>query len=728
MRLIREFRLQSGFTLIEMAMVVLITGLILGTAASYYGLYLKRENLKETNVNVTAVTNKISEFRNINGRYPAPASLTLPRGDADYGRENKTICTNVAKAPGTCENGICIKSNSRDTDGDGTNETLRVCVGTIPFRQLNLSEKLAFDAYGTRLLYAVTEDLTDDAKFRAGGGGIDILQAQGSDSALNLPRSAHFVVLSYGPDMAGGYTADGVQIPCPAAGAENVNCSTAATASFRVAQLDQSLDNSAFDDVVNYFIRDPAPLWQISPDPTAKAQGDMIMKPTDNLGAKILVGDVDDALPNKMNVNGVLRASTEMISNQICDAAGNNCFNPSLLSGQILDPDTGTRTGGMKCPDDDPDGTGQYMVAIESGRPVCENEIAFLCPDGQVMAGTQIGAGGQIECTVMGPAPPPCTNCCPAQDTTFCGRTYTIPASGFFASLDIYDTGGTGGAWEHWYCNNTGVWQMTSNNYACGCTPDPEFLSTQSCGTGFSGTNVVYRMSKTCPGSVLNFLDAQAGHAIPVSNGCVCQESTETTMMSCANGTVLFPATRQHVCDNYDPSRHGGDYWTPWSYTLPPECACTPETVTSTQACPGGQAGYIAMEGTRTCPDGNVTGWHEVGNYCGTLPPCNPNETQQQYQSCPTGYAANPNGITVQRQRDCSTGGWTSWTQIASDCIAGPPVSCKWGGGTLLNSTPSGALSGNRRNSSCACGTSPATCYEGSSSSAYNYANCSCGG
>ncbi|HEY8190838.1 MAG TPA: prepilin-type N-terminal cleavage/methylation domain-containing protein, partial [Alphaproteobacteria bacterium] len=440
MRLISKFKSESGFTLIEMSMVILIAGLIIGTATSYYGLYLKRENMKVTAENVTAVTNKISEFRNINGRYPAPASLTLPRGDADYGRENKTICTNVAKVPGTCENGICIKSNSRDADGNGTNETLRVCIGTIPFRQLNLSEKYAFDAYGSRLVYAVTEDLTDDVKFRADSGGIDMLKAQGTESALDIQASAHFVVLSAGPDMAGGYTADGVQIPCPSTGPQNANCNTGAVAAFRVAQLNQSVGNTAFDDIVNYFIRDPAPLWQISPDANAKAQGDMIMKPTDNLGARILIQDVDQALPNKMNVNGVMRASTEMISNQICDSNGANCFNASLLAGR-LDPDgnsaTNDRTGGMKCPEDDTIGaTGQYMVAIEHGAPVCEDEVAFLCPDGQVMTGAVLGAGGELECEPIGP-PPPCTNCCPARDTTFCGRTYPIAAAGYGATPTI---------------------------------------------------------------------------------------------------------------------------------------------------------------------------------------------------------------------------------------------------------------------------------------------------
>lgn len=401
----RPLKKISGFTLIEMAVVILVTGLIIASTTSYYGLYLKRENEKITNTNIKAVTDQVSAFRNINGRYPGPASLTLPRGNPDYGRENTTVCRNAAKAPGTCENGICIKSTSRDVDPAlPGNETVRVCVGTIPFRQLNLNEEYAFDAYGGRLLYAVTENLTDDALFKADRGGIEVLKAQSNVSAFSAAEqgSAHFVILSHGANRAGSFTAEGTQLPCPATGAENTNCNNGPAATFRVAQTDMSNDNTAFDDKINYYIREPIPLWQISSDPTANAQGDMILKPTGNLGTKIDSANNSNPLPSKTFVNGIMRASKSLEGQRICDQNGANCFYASMLAGPVAAPDDNS---GLKCPEDDnTGGTGTYMVGIANGEPICQNVVSASCPAGKIMTG--IAADGTIKCASI---PPPCT-------------------------------------------------------------------------------------------------------------------------------------------------------------------------------------------------------------------------------------------------------------------------------------------------------------------------------
>lgn len=718
-----KLRKISGFTLIEMAVVLLVTGLIIASTASYYGLYLKREAEKTTGVHMKAVTDQISAFRNINGRYPAPASLTLPRGNPDYGREDATVCRNVAKAPGTCENGICIKSTSRDLDpAIPGNETVRVCVGTIPFRQLNLGEEYAFDAYNSRLLYAVTENMTNDTLFKADIGGIEILKAQGTDSALaDADRgSAHFVIISPGPNRAGAYTADGVQLPCPSTGAENTNCNNGPAATFRIAQTDTSSDNTAFDDKINYFIREPVPLWQMSPDAAARTQGDMILKPSGALGTKINSVNNDDPLLSKAFVNGVMRASKSMEGQKICNEGGNDCFYASALAGPLLAPNDNS---GMKCPEDDPDGAGQYMVAITAGKPVCEDVISAVCPEGQVMVGKN--ASG-IQC-VTAAGPPPCINCCPSFTTSICNRPYTVPERGASGVVDVYDTNGTGGAWEYWYCNPQSQWVLAGTNYSCDdCVPVAEEFRNFGCGQGFTGDTAIYRIALSCPGYAINFLDAVGGwQGPPVSSNCQCIEETQTIGFDCPGQTGIYNASRNHVCDNYDPATNSGDYWTDWDHSAASSCPCTPGPVQQQQACPSG-SGYILIEGTRSCPDGNVTGWQEVANYCSQPPTCDPSEYQEYYDSCPQGYTPNPNGTLMRQTRNCTTGGWNNPQFIFSDCIPGQPSSCAWAVSGTPQTSSAGGI-GARAGTSCSNCSASGPCYTGNGPWS-NYSNCTCSG
>lgn len=713
---------RGGFTLIEMSLSLLIVGLIFASGANYYSLYQKREDARITSESITAVTAKLSEFRNINGRYPAPASLTLQRGDADYGRENKTVCTDVAKVPGTCQNGVCIKSNTRTIAGTPT--VLRVCMGTIPFRQLNLDENQAFDAYGSRLVYAVTESMTNDITFKGDQGGIEILKATGTDSALSVPASAHFIVISPGPNRAGGYTADAVQMPCPAAGSdENANCNTAAPAVFRAAQTSTANNTAQFDDTVNYFIKDPVPLWQISSDPTAKAQGDMIMKPANDMGVRIKPEDAAQTMPDKTYINGVARATDKVVSTEMCDGSGGDCFGARLLAGPLNNPNDNS---GIKCPDDDPDGTGTYMVAIDHGRPVCEDEIAYVCPPGQVMTGSSAVVNGRIECTGVA-APPSCVNCCPARQTTFCGNTYTVPDTPLGVALDVYDTNGNGGAWEQWYCNNLGTWVLASSNYTCSCVPVASTQRSFPCGSGLSGTGYTYNVEIVCPGNAIRFLDVVAGTAIPVSGSCTCNPGTESVLFDCPGNTGTFLATHTHDCTYFNPATGVGDVWSPWDFSASASCPCTPGPVTTTVPCPGG-SGTIVMEGTRTCPGAAVTGWHEISNTCSPSDPCDPSQFEDSGpQACPQGYNPNPTGIISRHYRDCTTGGWQPWSPIYNDCVPGAPTNYKWGGGTQLNFSPQPALSSVPRGSPCTFGSSPTACYEGGTNSAYNYSNCTCG-
>ena len=85
--IIRDPRADSGYTLIEFAIAIIIIGLILGPAASLYALYSKNQRIEQTTFAVQQSANAVGGFSSIYGRYPCPARLDAVRGDADYGYE-----------------------------------------------------------------------------------------------------------------------------------------------------------------------------------------------------------------------------------------------------------------------------------------------------------------------------------------------------------------------------------------------------------------------------------------------------------------------------------------------------------------------------------------------------------------------------------------------------------------------------------------------------------------
>jgi prepilin-type N-terminal cleavage/methylation domain-containing protein len=85
----------SGFSLIELAMAVLIIGLLLAGALIPLSSQIDTRNIAETQRNMEAIREAIIGFAQANGRLPCPADGTKPAGAAGAGLElwNGTTCT-----------------------------------------------------------------------------------------------------------------------------------------------------------------------------------------------------------------------------------------------------------------------------------------------------------------------------------------------------------------------------------------------------------------------------------------------------------------------------------------------------------------------------------------------------------------------------------------------------------------------------------------------------------
>ena len=76
---------ESGYSLLQMAIALLVAGVIGGSLLSGYALYEKRLAIQTTEDNVKLAINALQKFKQLNGRLPCPASLGAPYGSAPYG-------------------------------------------------------------------------------------------------------------------------------------------------------------------------------------------------------------------------------------------------------------------------------------------------------------------------------------------------------------------------------------------------------------------------------------------------------------------------------------------------------------------------------------------------------------------------------------------------------------------------------------------------------------------
>jgi len=421
----------SGFTLIEIGIALIILGLIFAPAAAYYQQYRIKQDFEVTNERLIGIQNKLGGFKSKFGRYPCPASLTAAPGDAGYGIED---CSNTTV--GTCAAGVCLYNNPVPAQN--------VFVGALPFKNLDLEEREAYDRYSERFVYAVTSVLTSAATYSNNIGGIDVQDGSGN-SVITPANSGQFLILSHGLNRFGGVSRDGVASNCMAGSLdEQENCDPDTT------YLNRQLDNT-FDDILAYFTSVEASEWKV-----AELDVDNIhLKTETNKIAIGIIGDASDNLdtvanPGLANIevranvahlaSGSIITQNNLLAPNICkynnisgdsSDTADNCFSPDLIAGQlVLDAGpglyrVGTVGNGMSCYDPGA-GRNGFLVGIANNQPICQDEIFVQCPAGQTITG--INSNRQIVCDT-----PPAPRCPVTSVTTFCGTTETLP--------DLHSTG-----------------------------------------------------------------------------------------------------------------------------------------------------------------------------------------------------------------------------------------------------------------------------------------------
>jgi Tfp pilus assembly protein PilE len=310
----------NGFTLVEVCMVTIISGLIFVAMYDLYAHYSQQQDKALTKVNIQTVVSEIGDFYNSNNRYPCPSDRTLPYNDPNFGQEVVAPTSNavtggtdcdvsaVGLTPGNCyskiagitpagTNGVggvcmflCSHGAPPNACGDKTGSANNaILIGGIPINAIRpaivgqdtaRSTNIIYDAWGSQLDYVVTYQLTRSSfppgapgTYKFDRGAITVHDENGNDTAATL-NNAHYGIISHGRDRIGGYTKYGQMAsicgshvpqsyanPFPAGpGGDDQNCSN--TATFIQGIRNDSKTALHYDDFTQFVVITSGGLWQ----------------------------------------------------------------------------------------------------------------------------------------------------------------------------------------------------------------------------------------------------------------------------------------------------------------------------------------------------------------------------------------------------------------------------------------------------------------------------------
>jgi prepilin-type N-terminal cleavage/methylation domain-containing protein len=139
-------RLQRGFSLVEIAVVLVVVGFALGAGIAILNVKVAQAKIDTTKVRVEAVRVALVAYVSQYYRMPCPAAPGLVQGAVGFNVEQRTVTGVIT---------TCLNTNGITNNIGGAGPLLGVSRGTVPCTTLGLTEDLCYDGWGTRLTYFV---------------------------------------------------------------------------------------------------------------------------------------------------------------------------------------------------------------------------------------------------------------------------------------------------------------------------------------------------------------------------------------------------------------------------------------------------------------------------------------------------------------------------------------------------------------------------------------------
>lgn len=415
----KPYKREDGFTLVELAIVMIIFGLVTSTVFLGYNLFISSRATDRTVEAMDETQLALFEYQISRSYYPCPADPTLGPGDANYGREARLapVAPAVIGQCGFGAGSVTRVQGFRDADGDGVDDN--ILIGAVPFRTFidpnnndpsggnsvyeDYIERYGFDGWNNKLTYVVSETLTHPVTYNERNGVIDVIHENTLDEANDPDASlldrrgiAQIVILSHGENGKGAYSRSGNIVQNCAVSIEKqtdidngiatqpdetTNCHNLDGVFLNGLRNDTNRDY--YDDVIRYMMISKSNLWEFSgidDGGTPLDDSDDINKVVNTNPGNVGVGI--KAPTEKLHVEGEIQAQG-VYAEALCDAAGTDCMLPEAIGGELDD---------MQCP------PGQVVTQIEQNRVTCSDpfsgtSLTGTCPAGTFMRGVSSKSG-----------------------------------------------------------------------------------------------------------------------------------------------------------------------------------------------------------------------------------------------------------------------------------------------------------------------------------------------
>lgn len=188
--------LALGFTLIEMAVVMVVIGLVLSGGLLAVSPILQSSKLSETNGRMDRIEQALILYTMRNGCLPCPAIANI----------NSAAGATPGQAFGGAAYSTGCSAAACSTDGSQ---------GIVPWVNLELAEADILDGFGYRIDYAITSAAASPGNLQASTGMQRTLPTTypvgnlvvNNAGAAAVTTQAAYVLISHGPDHSFGYAA-----------------------------------------------------------------------------------------------------------------------------------------------------------------------------------------------------------------------------------------------------------------------------------------------------------------------------------------------------------------------------------------------------------------------------------------------------------------------------------------------------------------------------------------
>ncbi|MBX7197987.1 MAG: type II secretion system GspH family protein [Rhodospirillaceae bacterium] len=236
-------RLKRGFSLIEMAIVLTVIGIILSGGLLAVAPVLESSKGNETNAKLDRIEQALTLYVIRYGCLPCPAEPGIASGTANAGQSH----------------GAAYYSSGCTTACDATTVATQ---GIVPWVTLGLSEEEGRDGYGYRIDYAVTAALvatngmvrTPPATYPAGTLAVAVSAANDATAIATRTKvssTAAYVLISHGVDHSLAWNVAGKQLPDPNSGPDQTENSNG-TPFVQDTPVKNAGTYTYFDDIVRF--------------------------------------------------------------------------------------------------------------------------------------------------------------------------------------------------------------------------------------------------------------------------------------------------------------------------------------------------------------------------------------------------------------------------------------------------------------------------------------------